>query len=203
VTDVGARGQPHVGEGDDAHGLSTAEARARREEYGPNALRTHATVPWTVLLRQFRNPLLLLLLAAATVSGFTGAPTDAVIIGAIVALSVGLGFFNEFRSEQAVAALHQQIRHTALVERDGVPQRVDVVDLVPGDIVHLAIGDIVPADMRLLETVDCECDEAVLTGESVPVVKTAGTAGDDRASRAFMGTVVREGSARGVVVSTG
>src|SRR5450432_124177 len=184
-------------------GLSSAEAVRRLGLYGPNALTSHAARGWTVLARQLRNPLLLLLVAAAAVSGFTGDPTDAVIIGVIVALSVGLGFVNEFRSEQAVEALHSQIHHTALVIRDGVPKRVDVTALVPGDLVQLSVGDIVPADIRLLETVELECDEAVLTGEALPVEKTADavTAGDR--SCALMGTVVREGTARGVVVRTG
>ena len=185
-----------------ADGLTTAEARDRLAQYGSNALRTHSVRPWSVLVRQLRNPLLLLLLAAAAVSGFTGDPTDAFIIGIIVSLSVGLGFVNEYRSEQAVAALHAQIRQTALVVRDGVPQRVDVITLVPGDVVQLSVGDIVPADVRLLETTELECDEAVLTGESMPVDKTADPVSHER-SCALMGTIVREGSARGVVVRTG
>jgi Mg2+-importing ATPase len=183
-------------------GLSSDEARRRLEEFGPNALHTHTVRAWAVLVRQLRNPLLLLLLAAAAVSGLTGDATDAVIIGVIVSLSVGLGFVNEFRSEQAVAALHAQIRHTALVVRSGVPQRVDVVTLVPGDLVELSVGDIVPADIRLLGTTELECDEAVLTGESMPVEKTSDPVSDTQ-SCALMGTVVREGSAHGVVVRTG
>ncbi len=183
-------------------GLSPAEATRRLAEYGPNALRTHTVRAWSVLARQLRNPLLLLLLAAAAVSGLTGDPTDAVIIAVIVSLSVGLGFVNEFRSEQAVAALHAQIRHTALVVRGGVPQRVDVVSIVPGDIVQLSVGDIVPADVRLLEATELECDEAVLTGESLPVDKSCDPAAHEK-SCALMGTIVREGTARGVVVRTG
>ncbi len=115
-----------------ASGLSAAEAQGRLAAYGPNSLHTHGLGAWRVLGRQLRNPLLLLLLAAAAVSGVTGSPTDAFIIGVIVSLSVGLGFVNEYRSEQAVAALHAQIRHTALVIRDGVPKRVDVVALGAG-----------------------------------------------------------------------
>jgi Mg2+-importing ATPase len=184
-------------------GLSREEAARRLEQYGPNALRSHGARAWTVFARQLRNPLLLLLLVAATISGFTGDPTDAEIIGAILALSVGLGFFNEYRSEQAVEALHTRIRHMALVVRDGRPQSIDVVALVPGDIVHLRVGDIVPADVRLLDVSELECDEAVLTGESVPVEKTAAPVARGGGSCALMGTVVREGSARGVVVRTG
>jgi Mg2+-importing ATPase len=183
-------------------GLSADEARRRLDTYGPNALTSHTVRAWSVLARQLRNPLLLLLLAAAAVSGLTGDATDAVIIGVIVSLSVGLGFVNEFRSEQAVAALHAQIRHTALVVRDGTPQRVDVVALVPGDVVQLSVGDIVPADMRLLTTTELECDEAVLTGESMPVEKTSDPVSHEQ-SCALMGTIVREGTARGVVVRTG
>ena len=95
------------------------------------------------------------------------------IIAVIVGLSVGLGFFNEYRSEKAVEALHSQIRHNALVIRDGAPRPVDVVELVPGDVVRLRVGDIIPADIRLLDVTELECDEAVLTGESMPVEKSA------------------------------
>ena len=90
----------------------------------------------------------------------------------IVGLSVGLGFFNEYRSEKAVEALHSQIRQNALVIRDGSPRPVDVVELVPGDIVRIRVGDIIPADIRLLDVTELECDEAVLTGESMPVEKS-------------------------------
>jgi Mg2+-importing ATPase len=184
-------------------GLTSAEAARRLHTYGPNALRSHGARASRVLVRQLRNPLLLLLLAAAAVSGFTGDASNAVIIAVIVGLSVGLGFVNEFRSEQAVEALHSQIRHQALVMRDGLPTRVDVTDLVPGDVLELALGDIVPADVRLLEVAELECDEGVLTGESVPVEKTADVVKAGDQSCALMGTVVREGSARGVVVRTG
>jgi P-type Mg2+ transporter len=184
-------------------GLSSDEARRRLSAYGPNALRSHGARAWPVLARQLRNPLLLLLLGAATVSGLTGDPSDAVIIGVIVAASVGLGFVNEYRSEQAVEALHSQIQHTALVIRDGAPKRVAVTEVVPGDLLQLSVGDIVPADVRLLETAELECDEAVLTGEAVPVEKTADAVPNGDRSCALMGTIVREGSGRGVVVRTG
>jgi Mg2+-importing ATPase len=183
-------------------GLSAAEARRRLATYGPNAVRSHGVRPIAVLGRQLRNPLLLLLLAAATLSGFTSDATDAVIIGCIVTVSVGLGFFNEFRSEQAVEALHSQIRHHALVIRDGAHVSVDVTDLVPGDIVLLKVGDVVPADVRLIEAVDLECDEAVLTGESLPVEKQVATTAETQ-SCAYMGTIVHQGLGRAVVVRTG
>jgi Mg2+-importing ATPase len=189
-------------------GLTEAEAAARLAAGGANALSVRRVSALTILVRQLRNPLLLLLLTAAGVSGLTGDPTDAAIIAAIVALSVGLGFFNEFRAANAVAALHRDLRHEALVWRGGEQIVVDVADLVPGDIVGLHVGDIVPADLRLLDTTQLECDEGVLTGESLPVAKSpvvvaTGDSPLDLPACAFMGTVVHQGSGRGVVVSTG
>jgi Mg2+-importing ATPase len=188
-------------------GLSREEARRRLAEVGPNVLRSHGVRFWSVLARQFRSFLLILLVSAAVVSAAVGETTDAGIILTIVGLSVGLGFLNEFRSEKAVEALHSQIRRTALVERDGQAQQVDVVELVPGDLVRLRVGDIVPADLRLLETDDLECDESVLTGESGAAPKTAAPGRGDSAldvpSCVFMGTVVHSGDGRAVVVETG
>ncbi|MGA8297528.1 MAG: magnesium-translocating P-type ATPase [Acidimicrobiales bacterium] len=188
-------------------GLSAAEAAQRLREIGPNALKVHKVRALTVLVRQLRNPLLLLLLAAAAVSGFTGDPTDAAIITVIVALSVGLSFLNEYRADLAVEALHESIRHEADVCRDGQDKSVNVTDLVPGDVVSLWIGAVVPADIRLLQVDQLECDEAVLTGESMPATKavepTPARSEFDLPGCAFMGTIVHEGSGRGVVVRTG
>ena len=161
-----------------------------------------------MLLGQLRNPLLLLLLGAAAVSALTGDPTDAVIIFAIVLLSVGLGFVNEYRAARAVAALHGDIHYEAVVRRDGTQQRVDVTNLVPGDVVALNIGAVVPADVRVLQSDALTCDEAILTGESAPAAKSpeARPSTDsalDLPGCAFMGTVVRRGSGTGVVVATG
>jgi P-type Mg2+ transporter len=189
-------------------GLTGVEAARRLATYGPNALGVRRVTALGVLLRQLRNPLLILLLAAAAISGVTGDPTDATIIGAIVLLSVGLGFVNEYRAANAVAALHRDIHHEAVVWRDGAQVTVDVAELVPGDVVGLRVGDIVPADLRILEATRLECDEAVLTGESLPVEKTADVAATsdsplDLPSCAFMGTVVHQGAGRGVVIATG
>jgi Mg2+-importing ATPase len=199
--------------GSGAEGLTAAEAARRLAVHGPNALASHGARPWEVLVRQLRNPLLVLLVGAAAVSAFTGGISDAVIIGVIVSLSVGLGFVNEYRSEQAVEALHSQVHHRTTVLRDGKAGLVDVSDLVPGDLVTLRVGDIVPADLRLCSATDLECDEGVLTGESVAAVKqvepvagnvaAADTPGADLASCALMGTIVRQGAATGVVVRTG
>jgi Mg2+-importing ATPase len=188
-------------------GLSSQEAAARLKQYGPNVVSEHRVRALAVLWSQLRNPLLLLLLVAAAVSGLTGDPTDAIIIAVIVALSVGLGFVNEYRAAMAVQQLHERIRRQAVVWRDGNQQNVDVTQLVPGDVVALRIGDIVPADIRLLEADQLECDESVLTGESLPVSKdvapVAGGADADLSSGVFMGTIVQQGSGRGVVVVTG
>ncbi len=189
-------------------GLSGAEVKRRLQQVGPNALLSHGARPLAVLLRQLRNPLLILLVAAALTSFFVGEGTDAAIILAIICLSIGLGFFNEYRSERAVEALHSQLRHTALAMRAGKPTPIDVTELVPGDVVRIGVGDVVPADLRLLQAEGLECDEAVLSGESLPAVKQAGEviAPDsplDLAACGFMGTVVRDGSGLGVVVRTG
>jgi Mg2+-importing ATPase len=190
------------------HGLTGDEAARRLQRIGPNALRSYGARPLVVLARQLRNPLLLLLLAAALVSVFVGEGTDALIIFFISGLSIGLGFFNEYRSERAVEALHSQLRHNALVLRDGTAVQVDVTELVPGDVVRLGVGDVIPADLRLLEAAGLECDEAVLTGESLPAEKQSGPATNPGSplalpSCAFMGTVVRAGSGLGLVVQTG
>jgi len=125
-----------------------------------------------------------------------------------VGLSVGLGFVNEYRAEKAAEALHSQIRHQTVVVRDGRRSVTDVVDLVPGDVVDLKLGDLVPADIRMLHVTGMEADEAILTGDSAPVEKTTGSVPENAplaelASCALMGTVVHAGSGQGVVVATG
>ena len=194
--------------GSSDRGLSSVEAVRRLAVYGPNVLRSHGVSALSVLVRQLRSYLLLLLLFAAVVSAVVGDGTEALIIVGIMAMSVGLSFFNEYRSEKAVEALHSQIRHLAFVDRDRQPAEVAVSEIVPGDVVHLRVGDVVPADLRLLEVHGLECDESVLTGESQVAAKTAdahppGESLLDLPSCAFMGTLVRGGDGRGLVVRTG
>jgi P-type Mg2+ transporter len=189
--------------GSTASGLDEDEARRRLAADGPNELVTRRVSAASLLVRQVRNPLLLLLVVAAVVSGVTGQATNAIIIGVIVALSVGLGYVNEFAAERAMEALRGRITHRATVRRDGAWTDVPVTDLVRGDVVSLTLGALVPADLRILEANDLECDEAVLTGESMPVAKGAEPGGDAEHDLASMGTIVHQGSGTGVVVATG
>ncbi len=189
-------------------GLTHAEAAGRLASVGPNSLGTHGVRAVSILGRQLKNPLLILLVAAAAVSLAVGEQTDAFLILGIIGISVGLGFYNEYRSERAAAELHSRIRHQAVVLRDSQLRSVDVTELVPGDIVQLDVGDVVPADLRLVEVRSLECDESILTGEAMPAAKTAeasaaGSSPLDLDACAFMGTVVRGGTGRAVVVRTG
>ncbi|MBN9129854.1 MAG: magnesium-translocating P-type ATPase [Paenarthrobacter ureafaciens] len=188
-------------------GLSAREATLRLAECGPNAIRTHRANAWLVLGRQFASPILVLLIITAVLSVFLGDPTNSVVIGAILLVSVGLGFANEFRAERASEALHSRVTHRTVVLRDGSMTDVDITALVPGDVVHLTLGAVIPADIRLLATRNLLCDESILTGESLPVAKDpapvhTGASLGDLASCAFMGTIIHSGSCDGVVVAT-
>jgi Mg2+-importing ATPase len=189
-------------------GLTSHEALSRTGLVGPNTVRTQHTRWWVVLGRQLHSALFLLLIVTAALSFFVGSKSDAVIIGVILAISIGLGFVNEFRAELAAEALHTQIHHDVVVRRDGRAVSLDARELVPGDVVRLSMGELVPADVRVLTTDSLECDESILTGESVAAAKspapvTAGTGLADTSSCAYMGTIVQSGSALAVVVSTG
>lgn len=189
-------------------GLTGQQARARLQQSGPNVLGERRLRGLSVLWRQLRNPLLLLLVATAATSIALGEHADAYIILAIIGLSVGLGFVNEYRSERAMFDLHERVRHHAIAVRDGRRIRVDVAELVPGDYIELTTGDVVPADVRLCEVHGLECDQGVLTGESLPVPKDPSPVREplpfaELSNCAFMGTIVKSGSARGVVLATG
>ena len=190
-----------------SEGLSGAEVDQRVREFGANVLAVHRVRASVVLWRQLKNPILILLLGAALVSGLTGGGTNAIIIAAIVLLSVGLGFVNEFRAAVAMSTLRSKISQNATVHRDGTAAQIPVTELVPGDIITLNLGTLVPADVRLLSVDELECDEAVLTGESMPAPKSEITVTTPDASSlsdcAYMGTIVHQGSALAVVVQTG
>jgi Mg2+-importing ATPase len=189
-------------------GLSGSEAARRLERYGPNAVRTHEVSALAVLGRQLRSALLVLLAGTAVLSYFLGDDTQAIIIGVILVASIGLGFFNEYRAERMAAELHSSLRHTAMARRDGGFETIDVTELVPGDVIRLALGEVVPADVRLIEVSGLECNESILTGESTAAEKwpekaKSGVALADSADLAFMGTIVSAGEGCGVVYATG
>jgi magnesium-transporting ATPase (P-type) len=200
---------------DPQEGLESAEALRRLRADGPNELRTGAPVPtWRKMLAQFEDPLIYLLLVAVAISltawaveGATGVPIDAVVIVAVVLLNAVLGFSQENKAEQAVAALQSMTAATSTVCRDGELQTVPAAALVRGDILVLGEGDAVGADARLIWAAALRVSEAPLTGESEAVVKDPGTLGGDvpvgdRLNMVFKGTAVVRGRGRAVVTGT-
>lgn len=192
----------------DASGLTAEDAAARLARFGPNAVQAGRAHAGRVLLSQVRSPILLLLFVTAAVSAVIGDTVDAAVIATILVVSIGLGFANEYRAARTAVSLHERIRHRAVVVRAGERAVIDVSGLVPGDLVLLAAGASVPADLRLLETLDLRCDESIVTGESTSVDKriepVAGSPEvGDLDCCALMGTVVQSGQGRGVVVATG
>lgn len=178
-------------------GLSSEEAARRLVSQGRNELpRPGERQAARILLAQFASPLVLVLILAAVVSRVLGERTEAAVILCIVALNAGLGFMQEYRAERAVRALRRLVTRTARVRRDGVVAEIDAAELVPGDIVELELGALVPADCRLLGAQDLTADESSLTGESVPVTKEAG-------ATVYMGTPVVSGYGSALVLATG
>jgi len=162
-----------------------------------------------LLLRQFKNPIFALLIACAVVAGLFAELRQSIVILAMIALSVILGFFNEYRAEKVVEDLRQKVSFRAVVTRDGKRSEVESRLLVPGDVVSVYVGDIVPADMRIVESKDLHVNESTLTGESFPAEKSPNSldlqlpTAQQLANYLFMGTVVANGSGRGVVFSIG
>ena len=197
--------------GSDAdRGLSSEEARLRLARHGPNVLAdARRRGPVRILLAQFTDVMVLVLLGAAVVAGFLGEPEDIAAIIAIVVLNAVLGFVQEYRAERAVAALKAMAAPTARVRRDAVELNVPSADIIPGDVVVLEAGGIVPADLRLLDAKRLRVEEAALTGESMPVEKTSASIGGrdlvlgDRRNMSFKGTIIAYGRGTGVVVATG
>ncbi|HUF39888.1 MAG TPA: cation-translocating P-type ATPase [Anaerolineales bacterium] len=189
-------------------GLPDQEVRSRQAKYGLNELVERGVIsPWRILLGQFRETMVIVLLAAALISGLLGDLKDTIAILAIVVLNAILGFVQEYRAEQAMAALKRMATPVVKVRRDGHVLELPSRELVPGDVILLEAGDSIPADGRLIESANLRIQEASLTGESVPVEKTAATtvaAGaplGDRQNMVFLGTAVTYG--RGVAVATG
>ena len=195
---------------DPENGLTPAEAARRLEEHGPNELIERGLTPaWRIFLDQFRETMVIVLLVAAIISYFLGDVKDVIAILAIVVLNAILGFVQEYRAEQAMAALKRMAAPVVKVRRDGQLQKIPSRELVPGDVILLEAGDAVPADARLIEAVNLRVQEASLTGESVPVEKhTAPLAEEntplgDRLNMVYMGTAVTYGRGSAVVVATG
>jgi Ca2+-transporting ATPase len=191
-------------------GLSTAVARRRLTQYGANEIQAARSIsPWIILLEQFKNVLIIILIIAVILSAFLGHAVEALAIAVIVLFAALLGFFQEYRAERALEALRQLAAPTAAVLRDGQEFTVPARELVTGDIIYLRMGDKVPADARLIEAANLKADEAALTGESVPVEKRAQAlpVADlpvaDRKNMAYAGTAITYGRGRAVVVATG
>jgi Ca2+-transporting ATPase len=191
-------------------GLSTAEAASRLEVYGPNRIQAERRAgPWKLLFEQFKNVLIIILLIATALSAFLGHGIEAIAIAVIVLFAVLLGFVQEFKAERAIEALREMAAPLARIRRDGVEVVVNASDLVPGDVVMLAAGDRVPADGRLLQSMNLRADEASLTGESLPSEKEVdalvaeNASPGDRKNMVFAGTAISYGRAVALVVATG
>ncbi len=189
--------------------LTSAEAATRLKEAGPNTIgKKHGASAIAAFARQFRSPLVLILIFAASVSAFIGEGSEAIIIGAIVLASCVLTFTQEFGASKAMEALTARISRKAVVLRDGVERSVPVEEIVTGDVVRLSAGNLVPADGVVLDARDLNVSESALTGETFPVVKAPGTSAPgaqigQRNSAVFTGTSVRSGTANMLVVHTG
>ena len=192
-----------------AAGLTHEQAAQRLLRYGPNRLdEAKPASVWQRVLRHLNNVLLYVLIAAALVTGLMGHWVDTFVIIAVVVLNVAIGFVQEGKAEKALQAIRHLLAPHAVVLRDGRQQDIDAADLVPGDVVLLASGDSLPADVRLLQARSLRIDEAALTGESVPVDKQVDAVADDaaigdRICMGYAGTLVTQGQARAVVVATG
>ncbi|MDD5029041.1 MAG: cation-translocating P-type ATPase [Rhodoferax sp.] len=195
---------------DPAHGLQAHQIDERQKNFGPNCLPSADQRSfWALLLAQFSDFMILVLLAAAVISGVMGDLVDTLVILVIVLLNAAIGLVQSWRADQALAALQRLSEAQATVLRGGLVQQVNTHALVPGDIVLLEAGNQVPADLRLLQTAQLKVDESALTGESVTVDKhtlvldgTAQALGD-RLNMAFKGTTATHGRGRGLVVTTG
>ncbi|WP_129781975.1 magnesium-translocating P-type ATPase [Peristeroidobacter soli] len=195
--------------GTGASGLSSDEAERRLRQYGRNELRASRTMSrLDILLRQFASPLLLLLLFAAIIAAATGELTDALIVSVILGASALIGYRREYSAHTAAAALNARIKTRTKALRDGQEQWLPIDEVVPGDVMLLAAGSLVPADAQVIEAADCFVSESALTGESFPVEKGPGVLPADtplskRSNSVYLGTNVRSGTLRCVVVATG
>lgn len=190
-------------------GLSQAEVIQRQKQYGPNELKAKAATPaWVKFLQQFNQSLLYILMVAGAVKAFLGSWRNAIVIWAVVVINALIGYIQESKAEEAIAALARSVVTEVTVIREGQKLRVPSRELVPGDVVLLSSGDKVPADLRLLSVRNLQVDESALTGESVPVEKRLGSLAEDtpladRQNMAYAGSFVTFGQGAGVVVAIG
>lgn len=196
--------------GSSLDGLSNDAVQQKLAEFGKNELQTSGKVhPVMIFIRQFIDVMILVLVVAAVVSAFIGELSDTIVILVIIILNAVIGFFQEYRAEQAMEALKKMAAPFSNVVRKGSISEIPAADIVPGDIVLLEAGDLVPADMRLVEIHSLKINEASLTGESQAIDKTTNTCHTadislgDRTNLAFRGTHVTNGRGKGVVVETG
>ncbi|MBI2897913.1 MAG: cation-translocating P-type ATPase [Deltaproteobacteria bacterium] len=189
-------------------GLSSEEVGRRLAAHGPNQIqRERAVPPWRILGRQLRGAAFWLLIGAAVLSSIVGELADGIAISAILVVNAAVGFFQEYRSERALAALRSMTARRARVIRDGRQAVVAAANVVPGDLLLLEAGDVVAADGRIIEAHALQTNEAMLTGESLPIDKSAtplvGGPEVERAARVFAGTTVARGAGAAEVVATG
>jgi P-type Ca2+ transporter type 2C len=200
----------------DHRGLKAEEAQSRLEHYGPNEIETDEGVnPLELLWAQIKNPLVFVLLAAAAISLLAGKSADAIVIGVVILVNTMIGFFQEYQAEAALESLKEQAAPEAEVVRecpevgDCVEMRIPTAEVVPGDIILLDAGSRVPADARLIDAVNLEVEEAMLTGESLSVRKTTAPLGKEdltlgeRTNLVYGGTIITNGRGRAVVYATG
>ncbi|MCS4541450.1 MAG: cation-translocating P-type ATPase [Euryarchaeota archaeon] len=191
------------------NGLSEIEAESRLNQCGPNELREEKKIsPWKLFFKQFRQILIIILLFAIIISASIGEIVDALVIFAIVFVAVGLGFFQEYRAEKALEALKKMAAPIATVIRAGKERAIPARELVPGDLIRIRTGDIVPADSLIIDAINLQVNEAALTGESVPVNKKSAvlpieTQLAERFNLIFAGTTVTLGHATALVFATG
>jgi Mg2+-importing ATPase len=191
-------------------GLTSSEVEEQREKFGPNELPKHRLPGfWSDILQRLKSPLVVQLLIIASVSALIGELKSTGIVSVMILLSVGLSYILERRSRGAVEALGKRVQSRVYVLRDGKETEIRISEIVPGDVVLLQAGAIIPADLRLIQTKDFFVSESVLTGESLPVEKSADPPPEAAASilelpnACFLGTFVTSGTARGLVVHTG
>ena len=196
--------------GSSPRGISSGEALERLKEYGPNSLiEKKKKSPWVIFLHQFKDFMIIVLMAAAIISGFIGDITDTIIIITIILLNAIIGFIQEYRAEKAMEALKKMATVRAMVQRDGKPVNILSEELVPGDLVLLESGNVVPADLRLMDSQGLLVNESALTGESLASSKNAEIITGqeiplgDRLNMAYKSTLVNNGRGSGIVVSTG